>query len=288
MSQSGMLPRASSIRKGARAFTLIELLVVIAIIAILSALLLPALTGAKSQARTTFCLNNKRQLALAWLMYAQDSRDHLAYNGYSVMGAYFMGSPNWVDSYVDWTTDELCTNLAYLTDDTNSSLAPFTGHDAKPYHCPEDTFLTPAQKALGWSQRARSVSMSYVMGDGIDQAGEAKSKIPGSFIRLGDLAASSPAMACVFLDEHPDSMFLSPTFQFMGAEIMSSGGSFRPAIITAAAPSLLRMATRNTRNGSCRKPVCLSTARTGIIPLAHGMRPRTAGTGNGLRSAALN
>ena len=216
MSQSGMLPRASSVREGARAFTLIELLVVIAIIAILSALLLPALTRAKSQARTTFCLNNKRQLALAWLMYAQDNRGYLAYNSYSFP---YPAVPNWVGSYVDWTTSEECTNLANLTVETNSSLAPFIGYDAKPYHCPEDTFLTSAQKALGWSQRARSVSMSYTMGDGIAVDGAWKSANHdegGCFVRLEDLASISPAMACVFLDEHPDSMFLSPTFMFVG------------------------------------------------------------------------
>jgi prepilin-type N-terminal cleavage/methylation domain-containing protein len=69
-------------RRCAPAFTLVELLVVIAVIAALAALLLPALARAKSTARTTSCLNNKRQLAVAWLMYAQDNRDYLAYNSF--------------------------------------------------------------------------------------------------------------------------------------------------------------------------------------------------------------
>jgi len=194
-----------------RGFTLIELLVVISVIAILSTLLLPALGKGKSQARTTYCLNNKRELAVAWLMYAQDNRDHLAYNSYDFLGG--MDAPNWVSSYVDWTTSDYCTNLADLIDDTNSSLAPFINHVAAPYHCPEDTYLNSAQKALGWSQRARSVSMNYIMGDG-DEGGYLKSKIANAvyFICLKDLAGIGPAMACVFLDEHPDSMFLSPAF----------------------------------------------------------------------------
>ncbi len=144
-------------------------------------------------------------------MYAQDNRDHLAYNSDGFLEG--MDAPNWVSSYVDWTTSYYCTNLASLIDDTNSSLAPFINHVATPYHCPEDTYLNAAQKALAWSQRARSVSMNFIMGDGYED-GYLKSKIANAvyFICLKDLAGIGPSMACVFLDEHPDSMFLSPVF----------------------------------------------------------------------------
>jgi prepilin-type N-terminal cleavage/methylation domain-containing protein/prepilin-type processing-associated H-X9-DG protein len=223
------IQRASPQRRCAPAFTLIELLVVIAVIATLAALLLPALAKAKSTARTTSCLNNKRQLAVAWLMYAQENRDYLAYNSFyfvDLLDGYGMpDAPNWVTSAVNWTTSDFSTNLAGLIDDTNSTLAACLAHDAVPYHCPEDTFLTSAQRALGWSQRARSVSMNYVMGDGMTEIDEPKS-VRGFigynvgdqnysspfFIRIRDLAAIGPAMAAVFLDEHPDSMYWSPTF----------------------------------------------------------------------------
>jgi prepilin-type processing-associated H-X9-DG protein len=127
-------------------------LVVIAIIAILASLLLPTLSAAKARAHTTSCLNNQRQLGMAWVLYASEAGDRLALNlGSYIDGVHRSPAGCWVTGNAVWDADPATI--------TRGTLFPYA-QALQLYHCPADHSCV----AYTSSPRLRSVSLSIYMG----------------------------------------------------------------------------------------------------------------------------
>ncbi|MFO1500261.1 MAG: type II secretion system protein [Verrucomicrobiota bacterium] len=193
----------------ARGFTLIELLVVIAIIAILAGMLLPALAKAKTKAQGIKCMNNTKQLALAWRLYAEDADDRIPF-------AYVADTPSLQNYNYAWCHGNM--DVAADAWDVTNTLArgaiwKYTGGAKDIYKCPADqsTVKPTAGPNRGQSiPRIRSVSMlNWVGGNGTDPN-------PNSwyggwsgpewrvYSKMSDMIDPGPSLTWILLDERED------------------------------------------------------------------------------------
>jgi type II secretory pathway pseudopilin PulG len=184
---------------------MIELLVVVAIIAILAALLLPALAKGKLKAQGLQCMSNHRQLMVAWRMYTEDNADRLLYSSHHYLHpeldpyAWVVGNLNFdPNNRSNWDPEK---------DIKKSPIWKYCGNSTAIWRCPADTSSLMVNGER--KPRVRSMSMNFWIGgfagydiDSLTQGGREWMV----FHKMTDMLAKGPAQTFLFMDMREDSI----------------------------------------------------------------------------------
>jgi len=194
-------PRSRSTPLNRQGFTLIELLVVIAIIAILAAMLLPALTRAKLKAQGIQCMNNNRQMAMAWRMYTEDNRDTLPYaSGDATTMANDPAA--WCTGNLNFDANNR-SNWDVTTDIMKSPLWPYCGNNAGIWKCPADKSSVTVNGVA--KPRVRSIAMNLFLGGFHGQITSSGVNFL-LYLKYSQLVKPGPTSIFVFIDEREDAI----------------------------------------------------------------------------------
>jgi prepilin-type N-terminal cleavage/methylation domain-containing protein len=181
-----------------RGFTLIELLVVIAVIAILLAILVPAMRTARERAQRAVCLNNLRQLTIAWIAYADQDNGKLVHGsafGYASMGRRLEGWAGGAFAYPQ-------SRSALIQDPNKGPLWPYL-RDVDVYRCPRGQpghALTYAAVSAANADPAEGTYGNFIDGE-VHYLGKRVGRTVLFLTRLTDIDSPGAAERAVFLDQ---------------------------------------------------------------------------------------